>query len=236
MRTYYTRLSVFMFLIIFSGSCSMNVGSDFLSSSAASDAKKKKSLWPFPKKAPVLKAEYLEPSQAVTDYENFDIDFIEKPLTLAALDPVEVPEIDPYYELRDDIVLYAKQFLGLPYRYAGYSKRGFDCSGFTSYVMKNFGISLSQSSSAQARQGEAVNLDEVQKGDLLFFKSRNSRSSRVGHTALVISDKGEPLKMIHASRRGIIIDAKGSSSWKSYYKKRFLFAKRVIGNEGYSEN
>jgi cell wall-associated NlpC family hydrolase len=134
--------------------------------------------------------------------------------------------------LQDSIVSYAKKFLGVRYVHSGKNEfQGFDCSGFTSYVMSNFGYALSPSSYKQSMAGITVNIAEAQKGDLLFFGYKDRRSTyRVSHAALVISEKGEPLKMIHASsgRRGVVIDDINSSTWRSYYAKRLLFVKRVL--------
>lgn len=143
-----------------------------------------------------------------------------------------VQTIDSQHEiLRDEIVDFAKNYLGLRYRYSGTSpKTGFDCSGFTHFVMKNFGVAISPSSRTQATEGEKIAIEDAKKGDLLFFGYRNKSGHwRVNHAALVVSEEGEDLAMIHSCRRGIVIDDIHSSSWRSYYKKRLLFAKRVLG-------
>ncbi|MCC5945192.1 MAG: C40 family peptidase [Bernardetiaceae bacterium] len=139
--------------------------------------------------------------------------------------------LDPYENLRDELVVYAKQFLGVRYRPAGYSvQTGFDCSGFTSYVMANFGYDVPRASGSQAQVGVKIPLAEVRTGDLLFFGYKNRNGSyRVSHASLVISEEGEDMQMIHACRRGIVIDDMESGAWKNYYNKRFLFAKRIIG-------
>jgi peptidoglycan DL-endopeptidase CwlO len=70
-----------------------------------------------------------------------------------------------------DVVDYALQFLGTPYVWAGSTPSGFDCSGFTRYVYKHFGISLPHSSSIQSGYGTAVSRANLQPGDLVFFFS-----------------------------------------------------------------
>ncbi len=138
-------------------------------------------------------------------------------------------DFEPLESLHDDITSYAKRFLGTRYRAGGRSKKGFDCSNFTSYIMEHFGYKIPPGSS-QATHGERVEFEKVRKGDLLFFgyKSKKGGSYRVSHVAMVTSDEGEDIHFIHAARRGIIIDNLQSSAWKSYYKSRFLFAKRII--------
>jgi cell wall-associated NlpC family hydrolase len=138
-------------------------------------------------------------------------------------------DFEPLEALHDDITSYAKRFLGTRYRAGGRSAKGFDCSNFTSFIMQHFGYKI-PSGSSQATHGERVEFEKVRKGDLLFFgyKSKKGGSYRVSHVAMVTSDEGEDMHFIHAARRGITIDNLESSSWKSYYKSRFLFAKRII--------
>ncbi len=178
--------------------------------------------------------EYLQPLGTFNTYQALEVANPQiDDLLMAALPEVELPKSEPFYELRDNIILYAKEYLGTPYRSAGYSSRGFDCSGFTSFVMSHFGYKISRSSSAQASEGKYIPLSEAQKGDLLFFGHQGRKSRYVSHAALVISEKGEPLKMIHAARRGITIDEEGGSSWRAYYAKRLIGARRVIGEAKY---
>lgn len=101
-----------------------------------------------------------------------------------------------------EIVSYAKQYLGYKYVYGGSSPKGFDCSGFTSYVFGHFGYSLSRSSSAQASNGKAISKSELKVGDLICF-ARSSGSNKVGHVGIYIGGG----QFIHAanSRKGVII-------------------------------
>lgn len=106
---------------------------------------------------------------------------------------------DPSVSLRQDVVDYALQFVGNPYRYGGSDPNtGVDCSGFTRYVMQNAaGVSLNRSSSSQATQGRTVSAAEMQPGDLIFY----GNGSRVNHVAMYIGDG----QIVHASteRTGI---------------------------------
>lgn len=126
-----------------------------------------------------------------------------------------------------DMISYAKKFLGTRYVRGGKSPKGFDCSGFTSYVFKQFGYSLSTSSSAQYGQGEKLEREEISAGDLLFFTGRNSKSGRVGHVGIAISNDPETgeITFIHAAiSGGIRIDRISAP----YYKARYLGARRVL--------
>ncbi|HLP96312.1 MAG TPA: NlpC/P60 family protein, partial [Saprospiraceae bacterium] len=91
-------------------------------------------------------------------------------------------------QFRSEIIGYAQNFLGLRYRSAGHSpKTGFDCSGFTNFILDEFGVKVSTSSSTQSRQGIKISLDDVLPGDLVFFGSRG----RIQHVAMVIEKTAE---------------------------------------------
>ena len=126
-----------------------------------------------------------------------------------------------------DMISYAKRFIGTRYVRGGKSPKGFDCSGFTSYVFDQFGYSLSRSSAGQYGQGVKLSRDEVAAGDLLFFTGRNSRSGRVGHVGIALSNDPETgeITFIHAAiSGGIRIDRISAP----YYASRYIGARRVM--------
>ena len=113
----------------------------------------------------------------------------------------------------EQIVNKAKQYLGVKYVYGGASPSGFDCSGFTSYVYKQFGIKLNRSSSAQTSNGYKVSRSELKAGDLVFFTSPGSKS--VGHVGIYIGN----CNFIHAVKpgRAVEIDTMTSGYYNTYY-------------------
>ncbi|MCP4439643.1 MAG: C40 family peptidase [Aureispira sp.] len=128
-------------------------------------------------------------------------------------------------KMRQNIINYAKKYQGIKYKYAGKDPKGFDCSGFTYYVFKNFDVSLSGSSSAQSKQGKEIPLAKAQQGDLIFF-GRNGRTGKIQHVGLVYKNTDEGLFMIHSSsKRGIVIDNVTTSK---YWKPKILYTRRVI--------
>lgn len=118
------------------------------------------------------------------------------------------------------VVEYAKTYLGYKYISGGSSpETGFDCSGFTSYVYKNFGVSLSRTSKGQISDGNEVSKNDLQPGDLVVFN--NSGNTSIGHVGIYVGDN----KFIHAanSSQGVTITSLSSS----YYSKRYVGARRV---------
>ncbi len=113
----------------------------------------------------------------------------------------------------------AMNYLGSPYRRGGSSARGFDCSGFTSYIYRQYGVNLPHNSAAQSRVGKPVARHELQPGDLVFFRTSRRRISHVG----IYIGNG---KFIHASssRGRVRID----SLTEGYYNKRYAGARRVV--------
>lgn len=127
--------------------------------------------------------------------------------------------------LRTDMIDFAKQFLGLRYRYAGRSaKTGFDCSGFTHYIMKNFNINISSCSRSQGLEGAKVALKDVKSGDLVFF--RRSKRSSISHVAMVVSNDEQGLFIIHSTYRGVVID----NLLKSSYWRPKIYMARDVAN------
>ena len=117
----------------------------------------------------------------------------------------------------NDIEQYAQQMVGYRYVYGAAGPNAFDCSGFTMYVYKHFGYSLSHSSRVQATQGKQVT-GELQAGDLLIFKN----GSQIGHVGIYIGND----KFIHASdsTTGVII-SNLSDKWNI---SKYVGARRIL--------
>ena len=130
-----------------------------------------------------------------------------------------------HYDEVCELLEYAKSFIGTRYRSGSSSPNGFDCSGFTSYVFKNFGYQLTRSSCSQVSDGTPVAKNDLQPGDLVFFNGR-ARGNRIGHVGIVTEadNAGGTFKFIHAASRGV----RESHSTESYYLVRYMGACRVI--------
>lgn len=119
-----------------------------------------------------------------------------------------------------EVANYAKQFVGCKYVYGGASTNGFDCSGLTMYVYKKFGISLAHSATAQSKTGTTVSRNNLQPGDLVFFKNYRTNKG-IGHVGIYIGNN----KFVHASteKTGVI-----TSSLSGSYSSRYVTATRIF--------
>ncbi len=128
--------------------------------------------------------------------------------------------------IRSEITAVSKKYLGRPYIYAAKGPEAFDCSGYTAYIMRLFGIEISPGSRYQAKQGKHVDLKDARVGDLLYF-SRYGKGGMVTHVGLILENDAEGITVIHANgpRHGIMIENVTKSS---YWKNKILFARNVI--------
>ena len=125
----------------------------------------------------------------------------------------------------DQVINYAYRFRGTPYRYGAMSPRGFDCSGFTSYVFKRFGIELDRSSRGQIFDGVRVKQKDLQPGDLVFFQGRSGRGG-VGHVGIVTKvNEDNTFHFIHSACSSGVTESKNT---EAYYSRRYVGACRVL--------
>ena len=129
------------------------------------------------------------------------------------------------FSLRDSVEEVGRKLLGIPYVYGGSTKRGFDCSGFVSYVFGQVDVKVPRTSTQFGSFGREVSIDSVKKGDVLIFKSP-SRDA-IGHVGIVTEAKGMESVFIHASSgsaRKVVL----SSLAQEGYRKRFIKAVNVL--------
>lgn len=123
-----------------------------------------------------------------------------------------------------EIISYAKKFIGVPYVWGGTNlNSGVDCSGFVYSVMKKNGVSLNRTSSSQVNNGYRVTKGELQASDLVFFDTSGPNNGRISHVGIYIGDG----KFIHSSSGktwGVTI----SSLSEAYYQRTYVTASRVV--------
>jgi cell wall-associated NlpC family hydrolase len=128
--------------------------------------------------------------------------------------------------LQQDIVDFGMRFLRTPYRFGGRTPSGFDCSGFTVYVFRQFNITLNATSAAQDTQFPTVSRQQdLRVGDLVFFEG-SARNRRVGHVGIVTETRPNgTFRFIHASTSdGVTV----SNSTEQYWAVRYLRGGRVL--------
>jgi lipoprotein Spr len=131
----------------------------------------------------------------------------------------------------DNILSEASTYLGTPYRYGGMTRKGIDCSAFVLSVFgAAAGLTLPRVAASQSQEGEAIDKENLQKGDLIFF----SHGKRISHVGIVenVTEEGEIMFIHAATSKGVMISSLNDSYWGPKYR----FAKRVINENGDNYN
>ena len=118
------------------------------------------------------------------------------------------------------VVAYAKQFLGVPYVYGGNGPSCFDCSGFTNYVYRHFGYVLNRGASSQLKNGTPVSKSELQPGDLVFF--RYNTTYPASHCGIYIGGG----QFIHASTNKYQVQI--DQLLTGHYANVYIAARRIL--------
>lgn len=130
----------------------------------------------------------------------------------------ELPPDVPPAAIVPLVVVTALEYRGIPYRNGGSTPEGFDCSGLVQFVFARHGVRLPREVRDQYGVGRAVDRDEVQPGDLVFFDTLEGGPSHVG-----IALGGD--QFVHApSSRGVV---RVERYTVEYWKRRWLGARRV---------
>lgn len=123
---------------------------------------------------------------------------------------------------RDSLTNFAKQFIGIPYKFGGSSTSGFDCSGFVHYVFSHFKINVPRSSRDYKHEGTKVEKAEANPGDVILFTGTNSTIREIGHVGIVLQNNNGIIDFIHSSSSrnhwGVTITRFNESG----YVKRFM--------------
>lgn len=127
-----------------------------------------------------------------------------------------------------NLLYFAQSLIGTPYREASSDpSRGFDCSGFVSYVFKSFNANVPRSSGDYANLGRKIRLEDAMPGDIILFKGTKSHHPHsIGHVGIVYSNEGGELRFIHSTsgkEYGVTI-----SPMDNTYKRRFVKVVRIL--------
>jgi murein DD-endopeptidase / murein LD-carboxypeptidase len=132
-------------------------------------------------------------------------------------------------KITDDLIWFARQQLGTPYKYASADPKngGLDCSGFLYYVFSHFKIKVPRSSKDYMSYGKTIEIKDAQKGDVIVFTGSDASEKTGGHVGLILDNAGGNISFIHGSSgksKGVTI----SSLSEAYYTQRFLKIVRVV--------
>lgn len=150
------------------------------------------------------------------------------------LHPIFVsPDQLPHYAASSDSVTadtllqFARMLIGVPYRPATSNPlEGFDCSGFVSFVFKNFNFTVPRSSREFAGVGERVTLDEAKPGDVILFTGTERHARGIGHVGIVLCNENGEVKFIHStSGKEYCVTI---TSMDDTYRRRFVQIVRLL--------
>ena len=122
--------------------------------------------------------------------------------------------------LKSQLRSISEKYLGVRYQWGGTTPKGFDCSGYTQYIMNAVGITVNRTALTQLQDGVVIAKKDLQCGDLVFFSNTNGRGF-ASHVAMYIGNG----KIIHSGASTGVVIADLSSS---YYTEHYLCARRVV--------
>jgi cell wall-associated NlpC family hydrolase len=127
--------------------------------------------------------------------------------------------------LRINLIKNINDWLGTRYSHGGHSKRGVDCSNFTScMITETIGKNFPSSCATQSRMFTPIrDISDLQTGDLIFFSGRNKKSNRIGHVGFYI---GNGLFAHSSTGRGVIY----THISEGYYSQRYRYGGRLIND------
>lgn len=114
----------------------------------------------------------------------------------------------------------ALSWIGVKYRFGGQDeKKGFDCAGLVRRAFSSV-VDLPRTAASQFQEGFVVSRNELQPGDLVFF--RNTYKRGISHVGIYVGDG----RFVHAasSRRAVVVDRLDAT----YYSSRFAGGRRVV--------
>ena len=140
--------------------------------------------------------------------------------------PLPAGAIDTKNASPEQLVSFAKTLIGVPYQYGSTDPaKGFDCSGFITYVFKHFNIVVPRSSIDFTHVGKEVSAAQAKEGDLILFTGTDSTEKFVGHMGIVVSNT-DTLRFIHSTsgkQYGVTI-----TPLSKYYQGRYVKTVRVF--------
>ncbi len=141
-----------------------------------------------------------------------------QPASFTSSGQLPAPE-QPTITVADQIIALTQEQLGKRYLLGATGPDAFDCSGLTAFVFRQYGYKLPRASYSQATVGTAVSLQDLKKGDLVFFRNTWRNNGSIDHVAIYIGEG----KIVHAITSGVTNSALGG-----YWLDHYAGARRVL--------
>jgi len=126
-------------------------------------------------------------------------------------------------QIEDEVEWNAKELLGKKYVWGATGPNTYDCSGFTQKIYDDLGIKIPRVSREQAKHGRLLQFEDLKKGDLVFFQTNRRRPGLVTHVGIYLGN-GDFIHASSGAKKIVICNFKKDC----FYKKRFLWGRRVI--------
>ena len=125
----------------------------------------------------------------------------------------------------DTLIRTARSYTGTPYKWGGTTRSGMDCSGLLINSFNAIDYTIPRTSNEQSKIGKKVKLEDLKKGDLVFFAT-GKKKRKITHVGLVTNTKGnEKVTFIHSSSSLGVVE---TNIYSDYYMQRFRYGRRVI--------
>jgi cell wall-associated NlpC family hydrolase len=125
---------------------------------------------------------------------------------------------------RDSIKWIAEKYVGVPYKWAGESPTGFDCSGYVKYVFSQVGVKLPHNANRISYLGKEISESKAQTGDVILFGTRTAKGHRAYHAGIIYENRAGQIKIIHCISKGVHI----TSDYDKYWKSRKMLITNVL--------
>ena len=126
-----------------------------------------------------------------------------------------------------ELIRYAETLKGVPYLYGSTDpSKGFDCSGFITYVFNHFNVAVPRQSVGFAYVNRHIDIKNAKTGDLILFTGTDSTTKVVGHMGILKVDPGKEINFLHSTSGKD--DGVTETPLNAYYQGRYMYTVRIF--------